>query len=73
MIDRAVRAVAGVARFLYDFLVGDDWRVALVMLLALVATGVLAAKHVDAWWLVPALAVTMTGVSLHRRRAAARR
>jgi hypothetical protein len=70
-----VRAIAsgavGVARFLYRFVVGDDWTVALAMVLALAATGVLAAGHISAVWLVPLVAIFMTGVSL--RRSARRR
>ncbi|HXD82209.1 MAG TPA: hypothetical protein VNU27_11615, partial [Candidatus Acidoferrum sp.] len=63
--------VVGVARFLYRFVVGDDWTVAVAMVLALAATGILAADHVSAVWLVPLVAIAMTGVSL--RRAARRR
>ncbi len=58
------------ARFLYRFVVGDDWTVAVAMVLALAATGILAADHVSAVWLVPLVAIAMTGVSL--RRAARR-
>ena len=61
-----VSAVVGVARFLYRFVVGDDWTVALAILLALAATGVLVANHISAWWLVPFVAIFMTGVSLRR-------
>jgi hypothetical protein len=59
-------AATGVARFLYRFIVGDDWTVAAVMLLGLVATALLTAQQVAAWWLVPLLAIVMTGVSLLR-------
>ncbi len=41
------------------------------MLLALAATGVLAADRISAVWLVPVVAIVMTGVSL--RRSARRR
>jgi hypothetical protein len=61
-----VSAAVGVARFLYVFVVGDDWTVAVVIVLALTATGVLAANHISAWWLVPFAAIFMTGVSLRR-------
>jgi len=65
-----VRAIGsgavGVARFLYRFVVGDDWTVAVAMVLALAATGVLAADHISAVWLVPLAAIVMTGVSLRR-------
>jgi hypothetical protein len=59
-------AVVGAARFLYRFVVGDDWTVALAMVIALAATGVLVADHISAWWLVPFVAIFMTGVSLRR-------
>lgn len=59
-------AAIGVARFLYRFVVGDDWTVAVVILLGLAATGILAANRIPAWWLVPLLAIVMTGVSLRR-------
>jgi uncharacterized membrane protein YfcA len=59
-------AAVGVARFLYRFVVGDDWTVAVAIGLALSATGVLVANHISAWWLVPFVAIFMTGVSLRR-------
>jgi hypothetical protein len=61
-----VSAVVGVARFLYGFVVGDDWTVALAILLALAATGLLVTDHISAWWLVPFVAIFMTGLSLQR-------
>jgi hypothetical protein len=67
-------AAVGIVRFLYRFIVGDDWTVALAVLLALTATGILAANHISAWWLVPLAAIAMTAVSLRRqsgRRSAA--
>lgn len=59
-------AFVGVAGFIYLFVFGDDWTVAVAILLALGATGVLAADHISAWWLVPFAAIFMTGVSLRR-------
>jgi uncharacterized membrane protein YfcA len=61
-----VSGVVGVARFLYRFVVGDDWWVALAIVIALSATGVLVADHISAWWLVPFVAIFMTGISLRR-------
>jgi hypothetical protein len=66
-----VSGTVGVARFLYRFVVGDDWTVAVAMVLALATTGLLAADHISAVWLVPLVAIVMTGVSL--RRSARRR
>jgi hypothetical protein len=62
------RVAVAVGKFIYGYIFGDDWLVAVVTILALVATGLLVAAHVNAWWLVPVLAVAMTGFSLWRRR-----
>jgi hypothetical protein len=58
-----------VGRFIYGFVFGDDWTVAVIMLLGLVASGLLVANGINAWWLIPALAVATTVVSLERRRS----
>ncbi len=58
--------VVGVARFFYRFIFGDDWRVAVAVLLGLVASGFLIADQIPAWWLVPFLAIAMTWISLQR-------
>ena len=62
----AVSFVIGVARFFYRFIFGDDWRVAAAVLLGLIITGLLVGDQIPAWWLVPAIAIAMTWVSLHR-------
>jgi hypothetical protein len=57
--------------FWYDFIVGDDWRGAAAVALALAATALLThVAGVNAWWLLPACVVAALGWSL--RRAAAR-
>jgi hypothetical protein len=66
-------AAADLLRFVYGFLVGDDLLAAVVMLAALILTAVMVRTGINAWWLVPLLAVVTTGVSLWRRRAYARR
>jgi hypothetical protein len=63
-----VGVVVAVPKFLYHYVVGDDLAVAIVIVLALAGTGVLVANGINAWGLVPPLAVVMTGVSLWRRR-----
>jgi hypothetical protein len=67
---RVLSWVVAVVRFIYRFVVGDDLTVAVVMIAALAVTGVLAANRLSAWWLVPVLAIAMTGVSLFRSRRA---
>jgi hypothetical protein len=50
------------AHFWWDFVVGDDWRVAAGVALVLLGTALLAAAGVDAWWLpAPAVALVLVG------------
>jgi hypothetical protein len=53
--------------FWYDFIVGDDWHVAALVVIGLAATAVLAhAAKVNAWWLLPVVAFAALAWSLHR-------
>lgn len=56
----------GFGRFWYGFIIGDDWRVAATVAVALVVTWLLHAVAVAAWWLPPLAAVGAVGVSLRR-------
>ena len=53
--------------FWYDFIVGDDWHVAALVVigLTLTAIGVHVAK-VNAWWLLPIVVFAALAWSLHR-------
>ncbi|MGH3471871.1 MAG: hypothetical protein ACRDPG_07480 [Nocardioidaceae bacterium] len=51
--------------FWYDFVVGDDWRIAVAVVVALAATYVVAHQtSAAAWWLVPAGIVVLLPLSL---------
>jgi hypothetical protein len=51
--------------FVYDFVIGDDWRVAAGVAAGLLGTYLLSHEAgVAAWWLVPALLVTLLPLSL---------
>ena len=54
--------------FWYDFVVGDDWRVAIVVLVALAATFGLSKTSVAAWWLMPAAVALILPASIWRAR-----
>ncbi len=59
-------AVRGFGAFWWNFIVGDDWRIAAGVVLALVATTVVATTSVPAWWIVPAAVTVLLGASLWR-------
>ena len=79
-----MKRLKSIGAFWYDFVVGDDWRVAVVVVAALALTALLVhAAGVNAWWLLPLCVFAALGWSLHRatsrkplrarpRRAAAR-
>ena len=48
-----MRALSAVGRFLYEFVIGDDWTVAAGVVVALVVVYALAHNGVTAWWLLP--------------------
>ncbi|HWC84370.1 MAG TPA: hypothetical protein VG756_30810 [Pseudonocardiaceae bacterium] len=54
--------------FVYDFVVGDDWRVAVAVVLALAVTFGLDQAGVPAWWVVPVAVVVVLPWSLWRAR-----
>jgi hypothetical protein len=61
-----MRAVKALARGLWDFVVGDDWRVALGVVLALGATALVATSTATAWWVLPLAVVALLADSLRR-------
>ena len=56
--------------FWWDFIVGDDWRVAAGIVVAFGLTGLLATTSAPAWWVLPLAVAAVLGVSL---RSAVRR
>jgi hypothetical protein len=54
------------AMFWYDFIVGDDWRVAVGVVAGLAATAGLVHAGVNAWWLLPVVVTALLGLSLRR-------
>ena len=52
--------------FWYDFIVGDDWLIALGVLCTLVASYQLIQLEINAWWLMPSAVVALLALSLWR-------
>jgi len=60
------RRVRALATFLWDFVVGDDWRTALGVVIALAVTALAAEAGLAAWWILPVASVGLLAASLWR-------
>jgi hypothetical protein len=60
-----MKYIIAFAAFWIDFIVGDDWRIAVAVVVGLVVTATLVWMGIPAWWVLPVgiagyLAVSMT-------------
>jgi hypothetical protein len=60
-----MKYIIAFAAFWIDFIVGDDWRIAVAVVVGLVVTATLVWMSIPAWWVLPVgiagyLAVSMT-------------
>jgi hypothetical protein len=53
-------------RFWWNFIVGDDWRVAAGLAVAFALTWLLEHEDVSAWWLLPAAVALLLAESVRR-------
>ena len=51
---------------IWDFVVGDDWRTAIGVVVALGATALVADAGIAAWWLTPVAVLGLLALSLRR-------
>jgi hypothetical protein len=57
----------------WDFIVGDDWRTAIGVALALGLTALIAAAGVSAWWVMPLAVLGLLALSIRRAARGASR
>ncbi|HEV3319143.1 MAG TPA: hypothetical protein VG053_05330 [Solirubrobacteraceae bacterium] len=50
----------------WEFVVGDDWRTALGVVLALALTALLADAAISAWWVMPLAVLGLLALSIRR-------
>jgi hypothetical protein len=50
--------------FLYDFVIGDDWRIAAGVVAGLAVTYAVSQTSVPPWWILPVLLVALLPASL---------
>ena len=60
------RWTKAVVLFLVDYIFGDDWTVAALIALGMLATWRLVEAGVGAWWLLPPVVLAANIRSLHR-------
>ena len=60
-----MRRLKAFGRFWWDFVVGDDWRIAAGLGVALGASALLN-EAVAAWWLLPPVVVALLAESIRR-------
>jgi hypothetical protein len=63
----------GAALGVWEFVVGDDWRVALAIVAMLAATALIAALGLPAWWLSPVATIATLYLSVRRAGTRPRR
>ncbi|GAA1254262.1 hypothetical protein GCM10009609_17030 [Pseudonocardia aurantiaca] len=61
-----IRRIRAFLDFWYDFVVGDDWRVATGVVVALVLTFVVTRSGAPGWWVLPVAVVILLPLSLWR-------
>jgi hypothetical protein len=65
-----MRALKSFGKFWYDLVIGDDWQVAALAVVALAVTALLVhAAGVNAWWLLPLAVLATLAWSLYRATA----
>jgi hypothetical protein len=61
-----MRYLRSFGRFWWNFVVGDDWRLAAGVAVSIGITALLAHQDVDAWWLLPVAVAFLLAESLRR-------
>jgi hypothetical protein len=61
-----MRYLVAFSRFWWDFVVGDDWIAAALVIAAIGGTAALAAGGVAVWWAMPLAVAVVLYVSLRR-------
>jgi hypothetical protein len=61
-----MNALRRFGEFWWEFIVGDDWRIAVGVVIALAACAAVAATGAPAWWIVPLAVAALLFASLRR-------
>ena len=61
-----MKRIESFLRFLWDFVIGDDWRIAAGVAVAVGVTGLVADASTSAWWILPAAVALLLAGSVWR-------
>lgn len=61
-----MRYLTSFGQFWYEFIVGDDWTVAIGVVIGLVLTALLVRSGMAAWWVMPIAVTLLLSASLWR-------
>ena len=61
-----MRRLKAFGLFWYDFVIGDDWRIAVGLVAALGLTAILVSLSISAWWLLPLAVIALLAESVLR-------
>lgn len=59
-----LRGMRAFGAFWWDFIVGDDWRIAAGVIVAIAVTAALAHDGLSAWWFLPVAVLALLALSL---------
>jgi hypothetical protein len=57
----------------WEFIVGDDWRTAIGVALAIALTALIASAGISAWWVMPLAVLGLLALSIRRAARGASR
>jgi hypothetical protein len=61
-----MRWLKAAASFAWEFVVGDDWRIAAGVVIGLAVTALVAGAGATAWWILPLVAAGLLASSVWR-------
>lgn len=64
-----MKRVTSFLGFLWEFVIGDDWRIAAGVVVALGVTAAVTDTTIAAWWILPAAVLLLLGASVWRAAA----
>jgi hypothetical protein len=67
-----MRRLEGLLRFVWEFVIGDDWRIAAGVVIALAVTALVSGTSLSAWWILPLAVAGLLGASIWRATAGPR-